>query len=477
MEGQGGACGASDPSRAPRESTEDDAMDREPVIQTIGALAVSTPFRARELRVRPARRIDLVAHFSGAFDLSERQEPGHGARIAYLAHRVAEELGMGAEERSSVLYVGLLHASGSSPALDGATVDLNAWVAERFGVGEGAREAVSAVSERWDGRGEPLGRAGTDIPLEALCVSAAHWASEYSDHVDHPLRARANLQRANGAELVPLVGPRVAGALYEVLRDDDTWLALFGDDPAGMVARLGVGEGKPSRRRVEEAVAAMGAVIDCSVREPGRAMRVSALARAMASQVGFSEGARDVIALAGHLLDIGQLGVPRRVLDKPSILTVDEMELMRRHPGLGARLLQRVPGFDEITEWVEQHHERPDGRGYPEMLGDEELGLPARILAVADAYWALRAHRPYRPAHTDEEAQAILRAGAARQFDADVVEILPEALVAASDVLAANGGPPEDDAELVLDLSAARAAAHPVTKPAPGVRSDDEAGR
>lgn len=433
-------------------------MDREPVIQTIGALAIATPYRSRELRVRPARRIDLVAHFSGAFDLSERQEVGHAARVAYLAHRVAEELGMGAEERASVLYVGLLHAAGTSPAIDGAPVELNAWVAERFGVGEAVREAVSAVLERWDGRGEPLGRAGTDIPLEALCVSAAHWASEYSDHVDHPLRARANLQRANGAELVPLVGPQVAEALYEVLRDDDTWLALFSDDAAGMVARLGVGEGKPSRRRVEEAVAAMGAVIDYSVREPGRAMRVSALARAMAGQLGFSEGARDVIGLAGHLLDIGQLGVPRRVLDKPSILTVEEMELMRRHPGLGARLLQHISGFDEITEWVEQHHERPDGRGYPEMLGEDEMGLPARILAVADAYWALRAHRPYRPAHTDEEAQAILRAGAERQFDLEVVTVLPDALGAAADVLAENGALLEDPGELVLDLAAVRAA-------------------
>jgi len=428
-------------------------MDRDPVIQTLGALAIATPYRSRELRVRPARRIDLVAHFSGAFDLAEHQDPGHAARVAYLAHRVAEELGMGAEERNSVLYVGLLHAAGISPALDGTEADTNAWVAERFGLGENVQEAARAASERWDGRGEPLGRVGTDIPLEALCVSAAHWASEYSDHVDHPLRARANLQRANGVELVPLVGAEVAGALYEVLRDDETWLALFSDDPAGMVARLGVGEGKPSRRRVEEATAAMGVVIDHSVREPGRALRVAALARAIAGQLGFAEGARDAIGLAGHVLDIGQLGVPRRVVEKPSILTVEEMELMRRHPGMGSRLLEHVPGFDEITEWVEQHHERPDGRGYPEMLDDEELGLPARILAVADAYWALRAHRPYRPAHTAEEALDILLAGAGRQFDAGVVGVLPEALASAGDVLTENGVALPDDDDFRLQIA------------------------
>lgn len=427
-------------------------MDRDPVIQTIGALAIATPYRARELRIRPARRVDLLARFSGAFDLAEDQEPGHAARVAYLAHRIAEELGMSAEERASVLHVGLLHAAGVSPMLDSTEAEGNAWVAEQFGLPEAVQDAARAVYERWDGRGEPLGRVATDIAPEALCVSAAHWASEYSDHVDHPLRARASLQRADRADLVPLVGPDVADALYEVLRDDETWLAMFTDDPSGMVARLGSAEGKPSRRRAEEATVAMGVVIDHSVREPGRAVRVSTLAQAMAACLGFSQGAQDTIGLAGHILDIGQLGVPRRVVEKPSILTVEEMELMRRHPGTGARLLDGIPGFEEVALWVEQHHERPDGRGYPEMLGEEDLGVPPRILAVADAYWALRAHRPYRPAHTADEALGILRASAGRQFDADVVMALPDALDAASDVLNGLGASaPAEDIHFVGD--------------------------
>jgi len=421
-----------------------EAMDRDPVNQTIGALAIASPYRSRELRVRPARRIELIAHFSGAFDLAERQERGHAARVAYLAHRIAGQLGMGPEQRSSVLHVGLLHAAGVSPMLDASDAEANAWVAEQFGLAESVLDASRAVYERWDGRGEPLGRVATDIPLEALCVSAAHWASEYSDHVEHPLRARASLQRANSAEVVPLVGPQVASALAEVLRDDETWLALFSEYPAGTVARLGAGEGKPSRRHVEQATAAMGVIIDHSVREPGRAVRVSALAGSLAACLGFSEGAQDAIGLAGHVLDIGQLGVPRRVVEKPSILTVEEMELMRRHPGTGARLLEGIPGFEEVVQWVEQHHERPDGRGYPEMVGDEDLGVPPRILAVADAYWALRAHRPYRPAHTAEEALDILRASTGRQFDEDIVMLLPDALALMIDATSGDDSDPAD---------------------------------
>lgn len=416
-------------------------MNTPPDHRTAGALALSASSRARELRVRPARRIDLVAHFSGAFDVAEGQDPGHAARVAYIGHQVADALQLGSEARTRVLYVGLLHAAGLACSEDDPDAAA-AWAAAEFGLDEQVVEATASVRERWDGRGDPEGRAGAEIPIEALCVRAAHWASEYADELDHPLRARAYLQRANEQEIVPVVGPAVAEALRTVLRDDATWLAVFGDDVPGTLARLGVGEGKPSRRRVQEAAQAMGAVIDAAVREPGRSSRIAAVASALCEELGFAEPAREAVAVAGRLLDIGQLGVPRRILDKPSILTVDEMELMRRHPVMGARLLEGIPGFDELTEWVEQHHERPDGRGYPEMLGDDELTLPPRILAVADAYWALRAHRPYRGAHSAEEALDILRGAAGRQFDADVVAALPAALERAAIMLPelAGGG-------------------------------------
>jgi response regulator RpfG family c-di-GMP phosphodiesterase len=402
-------------------------MDRSPIVRTAGSLAVAA-YPAREVRIRPARRRELLAHFSGAFDLSEGRGPSHAARVAFLGHQVALAAGLGAEGASRALEVGLLHAAGASLNLGLSEGDGAAWVAEQFALPEAVVDALRSVGERWDGRGDPLGRGGTDVPVEALCVAAAHWASEYADQVGHPLRARALLQRTDGDEVLRVAGPQISAALQQVLRDDETWLTFFGDDLPGAAARLGVTQGKPSRSQVQDAVAAMGAVIDASVREPGRAARVGSLSRALAADLGMSDGVCEVIELAGQLIDIGQLSLARSIVDKPSILTVDEMEQMRRHPGVGARLLEAIPGFEELTGWVEQHHERPDGRGYPEMLDGDDLALPGRILAVADAYWALRAHRPYRPAHSAAEAVAILRDGAGRQFDASVVEVLDLAL-------------------------------------------------
>jgi HD-GYP domain-containing protein (c-di-GMP phosphodiesterase class II) len=120
--------------------------------------------------------------------------------------------------------------------------------------------------------------------------------------------------------------------------------------------------------------------------------------------------------------------VPRHITEKPAILSLEEMELMRHHPGLGARLIAQVPGMSELAQWVHAHHERLDGRGYPDMLDNYEIPLASRILAVADSYWALRADRPHRESFSDAEAREILEAGAGERYDGDVVMMLEPSL-------------------------------------------------
>ena len=353
--------------------------------------------------LRPVRSLEILAHFSGAFDIAEQRQPGHAARVAYLAHEVGRRLGFGSEERRRLL-------------------------------------AISATHERWDGGGRPHGLGVAEIPVEALLASAAHWACEHADSAMSPLRARAELQNSTIGDIEPLAGPEVAAALRAALRDDQTWLAMWSDDLPRAVGQAAIGEARASHRRLEQAAQAMGEVVDSAVREPGRSARVAALARQIAVSLGLPEAYCEAIGIVGNLLDLGQLSVPRHVTDKRAILTVDEMELMRCHPGVGARLIERAPGLADVAEWVAMHHERPDGRGYPEMLSDEELPIPPRILAVADAYCALRAERPYRPAFSADETTVMMELGAGRQFDARVVEVLPEAIEALAAAEEAGGG-------------------------------------
>ncbi|MBM4410457.1 MAG: HD domain-containing protein [Chloroflexi bacterium] len=402
-----------------------DATDtRAPYVSGATAPAL---FPVREIHVRPARRIDMIACLSGGFDLAEQQVPGHAARVASLAYDIAVALGLDAEAQRVVLHAGLLHDAGVSVRVEGGHTVGGAWMADLFGLDEAVQEAIRTSHERWDGGGRPLGLNGPDIPWAALCVQAAHWVSETAERSGNPLRARAEIVRTPAELLVPALGHVVAVAVHEVVRDDETWLAVWDDSLAARLALAGVSEGKPSRRKVIGAAEAMGIVVDSAVREEGRAARVASLARALGVELGLSAGYVEALGVAGLLLDIGQLGVPRYIADKPSILTVDEMEQMRRHPGLGARILERVPGMAEIASCVESHHERPDGRGYPEMLTGEGLPLAPRILSVADAYCALRADRPHRPAFSRDESMRLMEAGGGAQFDSLVVEALPTA--------------------------------------------------
>jgi HD-GYP domain-containing protein (c-di-GMP phosphodiesterase class II) len=120
------------------------------------------------------------------------------------------------------------------------------------------------------------------------------------------------------------------------------------------------------------------------------------------------------------LHDIGKLGISDAVLLKPGSLERHEWAEIMRHPELGARILEHA-NLRDVASWVLSHHERLDGSGYPRALAGSAIPLEGRILAVADAYEAMTADRPYRRALTPDEARAELRRGAGTQFDPDVV--------------------------------------------------------
>jgi diguanylate cyclase (GGDEF)-like protein len=155
--------------------------------------------------------------------------------------------------------------------------------------------------------------------------------------------------------------------------------------------------------------------------------RVGRLAELIARELALAPEAVERMRIAGILHDVGRVGVPDALLAKPGPLTDSEWELVRSHPEVGARLLDTTE-FGEIGEWIRLHHERPDGRGYPDGRSGEELPLEAAILAVADAYEAMTSERPYRQPLDAEAAAHELRGGAGRQFDARVVEALLKAV-------------------------------------------------
>jgi putative nucleotidyltransferase with HDIG domain len=158
----------------------------------------------------------------------------------------------------------------------------------------------------------------------------------------------------------------------------------------------------------------------------GHSTRVTAIAEAVARALGWSEERLASLRVGGPLHDIGKLTVSDEVLRKEGRLDASELEQIREHPKVGAKILLRMSAFRDALPYVLYHHERWDGSGYPSGRSGEEIPLEARVLAIADAFDAMTSDRPYRRALTHEEAVAEVERCAGTQFDPEIARVFLE---------------------------------------------------
>ena len=149
----------------------------------------------------------------------------------------------------------------------------------------------------------------------------------------------------------------------------------------------------------------------------GHGERVRHLCRIVGDAIGCTQAELAILDGAAALHDIGKIGVPDAVLSKPARLTPEEFELIKRHPEVGARILEPVPGLDAVRRCVVEHHERWDGRGYPYGRRSEEISLPGRVLILAEVFDALAHARSYKEAWPKGEIATFFRAGRGSHFD------------------------------------------------------------
>lgn len=149
----------------------------------------------------------------------------------------------------------------------------------------------------------------------------------------------------------------------------------------------------------------------------GHCDRVAALSRRLATHAGCDEQTIDEATVCGWLHDVGKIGVPDAVLQKTGPLTDDEFEAIKRHPATGERILGCLPQVDGIRAGVRSHHERWDGRGYPDGLSGESIPLLGRIVAIADAFDAMRSNRTYRNERPLSDTLREIAKHAGTQFD------------------------------------------------------------
>jgi len=164
----------------------------------------------------------------------------------------------------------------------------------------------------------------------------------------------------------------------------------------------------------------------------GHSERVTHLALKIGRILGLTREQLDNLRQAGLLHDIGKIGIPAKILDKPGKLTDEEYRIICEHPEKGAKILQPIEEYAEVIPVAMQHHEWFNGKGYPDGLPEEEISLGARILAVADVFDALTSDRPYRDGMPVQIAIEMIREASGIKFDPKVVDAFLKLLEEAS---------------------------------------------
>ncbi len=394
-------------------------------------------------------RGELMTALAETIDFALGEPVPHHLRTAALASRMA--LAMGSVNPRQVLYAALMHdlgAAGASPpphrvrlveqsnlpalgchTFVGAQVVGN--VPGLFGVAQ-----IILDHHEWaNGHGYPRGKTGREILTEAQII-------RFADTCDMVLREQA------WPELVPLVHavrgwtegqvePAVADAGIEVLGEPGFYARLRSDPDvrllvASAVQRLAADDFMSTDAEISGTLELFGYLTDVHPADRvGHSRRVANLAALLAMALDLGEDATAQLRWAALTHDIGLRGVPKTLLDKPSMLTCDEMVRVHNEVARGAALLRPVSGMEDVVRIVAASGERFDGTGYPEGLEGYAIPIGARILAVCDTFDALTSRRPYREARARDLAIDILLKSSGSAFDPDIVKTAIQAFLLA----------------------------------------------
>jgi putative two-component system response regulator len=195
-------------------------------------------------------------------------------------------------------------------------------------------------------------------------------------------------------------------------------------DREELAARLRVGRRIVELQTCETVIYSFAQAVDGkSPYTRGHSDRVRRVACTLATHLGLPDDEIELIRRGANLHDIGKIAVPDAILNKPGTLTLEEYDVIKRHPEHGVRMIEGIEALREVIPLIRWHHERTDGRGYPDGLTGREIPQLVRILSVADVYDALSSDRPYRAGMPHEMCLEILRKDAAGGgLDADLVE-------------------------------------------------------
>jgi len=365
---------------------------------------------------------DMVMCLSSALDLVSPALGGHHKRVACIASRIAEEMGLSRQKQALLIMAGALHDTGAMTLRERLGI-------RRFEVDSPFRHTVpgyllfrefapfSGIAPlvlhhhtAW-GNGRGAAWQGTPVPIESHILHLADRVDICLDRRKEVLGQAGAVNRKIARHCGSKFAPEVVAAFARLARNEYFWLDILSPTITrflvqrmdGMAVDLDV-EGLMSLGRM------FARVIDFRSRFTAtHSSGVAAVAADLASALGFPSTECQWMKVAGYLHDLGKLAVPPEILDKTGRLTRNDYNVIRSHSFHTYRILENIGGLETINAWASFHHERLDGKGYPFHHKAEALSLGSRIMTVADHFTGLTEDRPYRRGMTTDEALEILR--------------------------------------------------------------------
>ena len=389
---------------------------------------------------------EIILCFSSAIDLISLQVSNHNERVAYIAYSIANEMGLREKEKTHILIAGLLHDCGAIredeklKALQydfGETLDerhdhgINGWKLLRdFDELRHAAEIIRFHHIYWN---EPDSQytEGCAIPLGSYIVHLADRIDVLTDRDEEILGQRSFLENTiingSGSRFMP----DAVEAFIKVSSRPHFWFDFTTNFSKEILNTLM----KNLRLTVDSdrlllLAGALNRIIDCRSRFTAtHSIGVAECASSLAAKMNYSKNEVKLMKIAGLLHDLGKLAVPVGILEKNGALTPDEFNIMKKHTYNSYRILDRIPQLRTINQWASYHHERLDGSGYPFGLGDKDLSMGSRIMAVSDVFTALTEQRPYREAMPASHAITIIENMVKnKHLDGDVMMVLKQHL-------------------------------------------------
>lgn len=279
-------------------------------------------------------------------------------------------------------------------------------IARRLRMPPNVCDGIYSLDEHWNGEGKPHKLRGDAIPLFARIALLAQVTDVFQQAGGLDV-AREQLRKRRGTWF----DPALVDALLALSDDAEPWKSIGSPLLEARLITL-----VPTERLtlvdedyLDEIAEAFGAVVDAkSPYTSGHSRRVADFANHVAEAVGFEPARRRWLYRGALLHDIGKLGVSNAILDKPRSLDDAEWQVMRDHAAHTQSILGRLSLFETLAPIAAAHHERLDGKGYPNRLGGDQISMETRIITACDFYDALTAERPYRAAMPREQALAIM---------------------------------------------------------------------